>query len=161
MSDDITDPSDEPGSLPAREGSKPRKLVDGDISREIIGAFYDVYNTLGCGYLESVYSKAMEIALRKRGLLVEREVPFDVIFDGQVVGRHRVDMLVERRVVVENKATHSIAEAYRRQLLSYVTGLNRNLGMLLHFGPRAHYYRVLGKRGPNGKTSDQSNPGDP
>ena len=74
-----------------------RKLAEVQTSGEIIGAFYHVYNTLGFGFLESIYARSMEIALRKRGLSVQREVLFDVFFEGECVGTHRADMIVERR----------------------------------------------------------------
>lgn len=120
-----------------------QEFVEGELSREIVGAFYDVYNALGPGFVESIYSRALEIALRDRGLHVEREFTVQVLFRDRQVGVHRIDMLVERRVVVENKATHRLADANLRQLLSYITAANVELGILLHFGPRANFYRVL------------------
>src|SRR5205085_4243801 len=102
-----------------------------EISGKIIGAFFVVYNALGFGFVESIYVRALEIALRNRGLRVEREVSFDVYFEGERVGRHRVDMLVEGRVVVEAKASYILPEAAKRVLLSYVTACNLDLGLLL------------------------------
>ena len=123
-----------------------KEFVEGELSREIIGAFYEVYNALGPGFVESVYSRALEIALGERGLTVEREFTVQVLFRGRQVGVHRIDMFVERRVVVENKATHRVADAHLRQLLSYITAANVELGILLHFGPHATFHRVLGAR---------------
>jgi GxxExxY protein len=99
-------------------GSARRELVEGEISGKIIGAFFLVYNTLGFGFLERVYERAMFVALRNRGVKVERQVIFDVYFEGELVGRHRADLLVERRVVVEVKATHTLPNASKRQLLN-------------------------------------------
>jgi GxxExxY protein len=110
-------------------------LIEEATSGEIIGAFYHVYNILGFGLLESTYARALEISLMKRGLRVEREVPIEVFFEGERVGFHRADMLVERRVIVEIKSCHTVADAHQRQLLNYVTAMNLDLGMLLHFGP--------------------------
>ncbi|HKW10445.1 MAG TPA: GxxExxY protein [Gemmatimonadaceae bacterium] len=132
-------------------------FVEGELSREIVGAFYDVYNALGPGFLESVYSRALEIALRERGLNVKREFPVSVSFRGQQVGVHRLDMFVERRVVVENKATHRLADANMRQLLSYVTAANVKIGILLHFGPHATFRRVLGARKRAKRKNDSIN----
>ena len=135
-----------PDHSEAVRDSSRRPLVEEETSGEIIGAFYHVYNVLGFGFLEGIYKQALEIALRRRGLVVDREVPIKIFFDGECVGLHRADMLVQRRVVVEIKASHTLADASKRQLLNYVTAMNLELGLLLHFGPRASYYRVLGRR---------------
>jgi GxxExxY protein len=129
-----------------RHSSSRRRLIEEEISGKIIGAFFLVYNELGFGFLESVYVRALEVALRRLGLRVEREVTFDIYFAGERVGRHRVDMLVEGRVVVEAKASHTLPDAAKRVLLSYVTACNLELGLLLHFGPTAKHYRVLSRR---------------
>ena len=81
-----------PNSVPP-----PRELIDGETSGKIIGAFFVVYNTLGFGFLESVYERAMYVALRNRGVHVKRQVPFEIYFEGDLVGRHRADLLVEHR----------------------------------------------------------------
>src|SRR5256885_478467 len=140
-------------SLPSSVSPR-QELIEGETSGKIIGAFFVVYNTLGFGFLESVYERAMYVALRNRGVYVERQVAFDIYFEGDLVGRHRADLLIERRVVVEVKATHTLQEGAKRQLLNYVTALDLDLGLLLHFGPRARHYRVLGKRRPNERTSN-------
>jgi len=137
-----------------------KEFVEGELSREIIGAFYEVYNALGPGFVESVYSRALEIALTERGLHVEREFTVQVFFRGRQVGVHRIDMFVERRVVVENKATRRLADAHMRQLLSYVTAANVELGILLHFGPHATFHRVLGIRRRGESESDSGHSGD-
>lgn len=128
------------------DGSPRPEIIEKELSREIVGAFYEVYNALGYGFLESIYAKALEISLRRRGLLVEREVACEIYFAGERVGVHRADIVVERRVIVEIKASHALAAISKRQLLNYVTAFGVRLGILLHFGPRANYYRVLGAR---------------
>lgn len=124
------------------------------MSRQIVGAFYDVYNALGFGFLESIYARALDIALKERGLRVDRELPVEVFFHGRQVEVHRLDMLVDRRVIVEIKSSHKLAEANLRQLLSYVTATNMALGILLHFGPHATFHRVLCGRKRKVNTSD-------
>ena len=81
----------------------PIGLVAEEITREIIGAFFEVRKDLKPGYLESVYRNSLEIAIRDRGLRVEREVGLDVRFRGQVVGTFRADLLVQDTVIVEAK----------------------------------------------------------
>jgi GxxExxY protein len=133
-----------PDPSSGRDATMRVKLVEEATTREIIGAFYEVYNTLGFGFIESIYKRALEIALAKRGLTVEREFPVEIYFDGKQVGLHRIDMLVARRVIVEVKATHALVYADKLQLMNYVTAMNFEVGLLLHFGPRPEFKRVLG-----------------
>jgi GxxExxY protein len=121
-------------------------IVEKELSYKIVGAFFTVYNTLGFGFIESIYVRALELQLKKQGLLVEREHPIAVHFHGNVVGQFRADLLVERRIVVEVKSTERLSDVPKRQLRNYVTALDLELGLLLHFGPRAEYYRVFGRR---------------
>ena len=132
-------------SSEARDPDRP-EIIERDLSREIVGAFYDVYNALGYGFLESIYAKGMEVALRRRGLSVEREVGCEIYFMGERLGVHRADILVERRIVVEVKASQALADINKRQLLNYVTAFGVQLGILLHFGPKPSFDRVLGRR---------------
>jgi GxxExxY protein len=118
-------------------------IVEKELSYAIIGCFFLVYNELGFGFLESVYSRALEVALLEKGLLVQREVPVTVLFHGVVVGQHRIDMLVERRIILEIKSTERLTDVPKRQLRNYLTAFNLELGIILHFGPRAEYHRVL------------------
>jgi GxxExxY protein len=124
-------------------------VVDRHLSHVIVGCFYEVYNELGQGLLESLYARALEIAMRERGLCVDREYPLAVTFRGQQIGFFRVDMLVERRVIVELKSSERIPESAHRQLRSYLNCLGLKLGILLHFGSRPRFYRELGVRKAN------------
>jgi GxxExxY protein len=117
-------------------------MVDDATTRRVIGAFYEVYNTLGCGLPEGVYARALELELRERGLAVAREVPIDVSYKGTVIGVFRADMVVERRVVLELKATPTIGPAERAQLLNYLRGSGLPVGLLLHFGPEPEVRRI-------------------
>lgn len=107
-------------------------LVAGNITREIIGAFFDVYNELGYGFAEGVYQRAMPIALAARGVGVgvEREVPLRVLFRGEPVGDYRADLLVEQRVIVEVKAVERLVAAHDAQLLNYLRATGLQLGLL-------------------------------
>src|SRR5262245_33806497 len=119
------------------------KVIEAELSHQIIGAFFEVYNELGYGYLEAHYSKALDLVLRRRGLAVEREHEVIVMFQGARLGIHRLDMVVERRVVIELKSTERVPEGARRQLRNYLAATGIELGLLLHFGPAAKYYRIL------------------
>jgi GxxExxY protein len=122
-----------------------QSLVHGDLTREIIGGFYEVYNTFGYGFLESVYSRALYLELTSRGLHVQREVPIDVYYKGQRVGKFRVDMLVEYRVVIETKASRWVVQADRDQLLNCLRSSCLEVGLLLHFGPRPRFHRRVAR----------------
>jgi GxxExxY protein len=123
-----------------------RHVLHRDLGYRIINAFFEVYNALGPGFLESVYAKALMVALRKRGIEVAIEVPIQVFFDGHVVGTHRLDMLVEKRVVIELKSTETLPKTALRQTRSYLAAANLELGIILHFGPEAKYHRVIANK---------------
>jgi GxxExxY protein len=135
------------GSDESRGSSHP-VIIEKELSHAIVGCFFEVYSELGYGFVEALYARALEIAMRGRGLRVDREYPAIVTFRGQQIGFHRIDMLVERRVIIELKSTERLAESARRQLRSYVTALGLDLGILLHFGPVPRFHRELGGRRP-------------
>ncbi len=116
-------------------------LVLRDLSDRVIGAFFDTYNELGYGFLESVYENALAVRLGECGLQVERQVPIEVRFHGQVVGQFRADMLVEGRLLIEIKAGSQIAVAHEAQLLNYLKATGIRLGLLFNFGPRPDFRR--------------------
>jgi GxxExxY protein len=127
-------------------------LVEKELTGSIIGAFFYVYNQLGFGFLEKIYSEALARTLRKRGHVVEREVLIPIYFEEEVVGLQRVDMLVDSKVIVENKSTYLLSDADHRQLTSYLSGSEIQVGLLLHFGPKPDFYRVVCTRSPAGST---------
>jgi GxxExxY protein len=106
-----------------------------DITHKIIGVAYQVFNQLGFGFLESVYKKAMLIELSKNDLKVEPERPLQVLYDNQIVGDFFVDLFVEETVVVELKSVESLTKAHEVQLVNYLNGLQKDIGLLINFGP--------------------------
>jgi GxxExxY protein len=107
-----------------------------------IGAFYEVYNILGCGLFEHLYVMALERELRERGHRVGREVAVPVIYKGEILGVQRLDMLVDERLVVEVKSTDELHRGATRQVYNYLRATRLRTGLLLHFGPEARYYRL-------------------
>lgn len=105
-----------------------------DLTGEIIGCAMTVHSTLGPGFLESVYQRALEHELRKRGLHVECEVPIQVVYDGVVVGDYSADMLVEGLIMIENKAIRTLVSAHEAQLVNYLTATGKDIGLLFNFG---------------------------
>jgi GxxExxY protein len=106
-----------------------------DLTRQIIGCAYKVFNTLGFGFLESVYKKAMVIELTKSNLKAEQEKPLKVYYDNQVVGDFYVDLLAEDEIVIELKSVEHLTKAHEVQLVNYLNGLNKEIGLLINFGP--------------------------
>ena len=106
-----------------------------EITHKIIGAAYNVHNQLGFGFLESVYQKAMIIELSKNGLKAETEKPLKVYYDEQVVGDFYIDLFVAETVLVELKSVQKLAKEHEVQLVNYLNGLNKNIGLLINFGP--------------------------
>lgn len=114
-----------------------------ELTEQIIGAFYNVYNELGYGFLEQVYEQALTIALIEPGLRAERQFDVPVWFQGQRIGEYRADLLVEHTVVVELKAAKSIDPAHEAQLLHYLRATEFEVGLLLNFGQRPQLRRLL------------------
>jgi len=106
-----------------------------DITHKIIGAAYKVFNTLGFGFLESVYKKSMLIELTKSGLKVESEKTLKVYYDKQIVGEFYTDLFVEDEIVVELKSVQGLTKDHEVQLVNYLNGLEKDIGLLINFGP--------------------------
>lgn len=119
-----------------------KKLLYADLTQAIIDAFFVVYNKLGFGFLENVYVGALVLELRRRGHSVAREVLVPVFYDGVVVARYRMDLIVDDCVVVEVKSTEVLNPNDQRQLLNYLRATPLEVGLLLHFGPRPKVHRV-------------------
>jgi len=118
-------------------------LTHGDLTGRIINAFYAVYDELGYGFLESVYRGALAYELRERGLALSVEEPVDVWYKGTKIGHYRADIVIERRIVIEVKAAKATDESDRRQLLNYLRATKLEVGLLLHFGPKAAFQRLV------------------
>jgi GxxExxY protein len=118
-------------------------LLEQELTRQIIGGFYTTYDGLGYGFLEPVYRNSLAHVLTRAGLSVESEAIVDVWFDGIRVGHYRADLLVEGRVVVEIKAIERLILANRKQLMNYLRASKLEVGLLLNFGPKAQFERVV------------------
>jgi len=118
-------------------------LLESDLSRSIISAFYTVYNYFGYGLAESVYSGALEYELTRRGHKVERELSVQVRYLDRIVAWQRLDMVVDGQVVVENKAVERLPPYAARQLLNYLRATRYRIGLLLHFGPEPKVRRFV------------------
>ena len=112
------------------------------LTQKIIGVFYEVYNELGTGFLESVYQKSLALALETAGLAVFSRVDIPVWFRGHQVGHFEGDLLVEKCVLLELKATRALDSSHQAQLLNYLRATDIEVGLLLNFGPKPEFKRL-------------------
>lgn len=134
-----------------------RELIEEALTHSVIGAFFEVYNTLGFGFLEHIYVMALQRELIARGHRVAREVGVSVMYKGEELGNQRLDMLVDAKLVVETKSTYELHKAAQRQVYNYLRATGLEVGLLLHFGPEPRFYRLIYRA----KRSDPPNPFNP
>ena len=113
-----------------------------DLTQRIIGVFYDVYNELGRGFLESGYRGAMRLALSQAGMKVECEVPISVEFRGVVIGIFRADLVVNDAVLIELKTTEGLTREHESQTLNYLRATRIEVALLMNFGSSARFKRL-------------------
>jgi GxxExxY protein len=111
--------------------------------RQLSAPFTTVYNELGHGFLESVYRDALAVVLLSKELSVEREKTVQVKFRGQVIGLFRTDLVVQQAVIVELKCARTLDRAHEAQLLNYLKATEFEVGLLLNFGTRPQFRRML------------------
>lgn len=119
------------------------RLIAGELTRSVIGAFFRVYRELGFGYREHIYALALERELAERGHRVSREVAVMVYYRGEPLARQVLDMVVDDTLVVENKAAERLHPAATAQLFGYLCATSLEVGLLLHFGREPKFYRVI------------------
>ena len=119
------------------------ELKHAELTAKTIGVFYDVYNELGYGFLESVYEECMLIALNEANIVARGQVPLPVWFRGCRIGEFRADILVENTVLLEFKAARALDPAREAQLLHYLKSTPTEVGLLLNFGQRPEFRRLL------------------
>jgi GxxExxY protein len=112
-----------------------------DLTRKILEGAFAVHNTLGCGFLEKMYSNALLVEVRNMDLRCEHEVPFKVMYKDVVVGDYCADLIVEKRVLVELKACAGLESVHEAQILNYLKASSIQVGLLLNFGKTKLQYR--------------------
>lgn len=126
-------------------------LLEEELARSIIGAFYTVYRGLGFGFLEHVYAAALDKELSNRGHRVSREVLVPIHYFGDLIAYQGLDMLVDDTVIVELKSSERLPAIAERQLHSYLRSTRLEVGLLLHFGHDPRFKRLI-------YTNDQKHP---
>ena len=109
----------------------------------ILKSFYEVYNELGDGFLESVYENALYIVLTGYGLCVERQKGINVFFRGTIIGDFKTDLIVDKKVIIELKAVRALDSAHEAQLINYLKATNIEVGLLLNFGRKPEFKRFV------------------
>jgi len=118
-------------------------LVLEDLTSQILEACFEIANELGHGFLESVYRKALVVALKQKGLSVQTEVSLRVMFRGQPVGDFCADLIVERQVLVELKALKALLPEHQAQVINYLKATGIEVGLLVNFGtPKIEFKRL-------------------
>jgi GxxExxY protein len=129
-----------------------------EVTEAILGVFYQVYNELGPGFLESVYLNSMAIALAQAGLHVEKEKAIVVRFRNQRVGEFRADLVVNEKVICELKASSALDPVFEAQLLNYLRATEIEVGLLLNFGPEPQPKRLVFDNARKKSVSIRENP---
>jgi GxxExxY protein len=120
-----------------------RELLNA-LMEKVVGGIYEVANTLGAGFLEKVYERALVVELRHRRLAAEARVPVQVIYKGENIGDYYVDVLVEKKLIIELKCVESLINEHMAQTLNYLKATNHHLALLVNFQhPKVEWRRVV------------------
>jgi len=120
------------------------RLLYRQLTYKIIGILYKVHKTLGCGFPEKVYRQAIEMELKKENIPYETEKEFKVKYEGKEIGRFRLDLTIDNKVILELKAVEKIPKVYREQLISQLKAAPYEVGLLVNFGtPKLEYMRIV------------------
>ncbi len=118
-------------------------MIQEELTKQVIGAFYKVYNTLGYGFLEKVYERAMCIELRKYGYKVESQKPVAVYYESENVGDYFADIIVNDSLIIELKAADALCEEHENQLINYLKATEIEIGLLFNFGKEPEFKRKI------------------
>ena len=114
-----------------------------DLTEKIIKVFYKVYNNLGYGFLEKVYENAMMIEFKRKNIPAVSQSAIKVVYESEVIGEYFADILVDNKVIVEIKASKSLAVENEAQLLNYLKATAIEVGLLLNFGLKPDFKRKV------------------
>lgn len=118
-------------------------MLHKEITEKIIKAFFNVYNELGCGFLEKVYENALLNEFEDLGQKAEPQRLIIVKYKGRSVGNYYADFVIEDKVIVELKAAECLQKIHAMQLMNYLKATDLEVGLLLNFGAKAEFQRVI------------------
>ena len=138
-------------------------LFEEELTRSVIGVFFDIHRTFGFGFREHIYVLAMERDLIAKGHRVDREVAAIVYHRGEPLATQTLDMIVDEKLVLEIKATERLPPSAEAQLFGYLCSTELQVGLLLHFGREAKFYRAICENrfkrlGPRSASNTTSSP---
>ena len=114
-----------------------------EITSKIIGAAMKVHSTIGNGFQEVIYQRAMAIEMQKQGLSFQRELELPIYYSGEQIGTRRVDFLVENKIMVELKAIATLEDDHLAQAINYLEAYHLEVGLLINFGTKSLQHRRL------------------
>jgi GxxExxY protein len=120
------------------------KLIYPELSHKIMGCVFEVHKTLEPGFAESIYEEALVYELGLRNIPFKRQETLKVTYKDQVVGLHRLDIIVDDKIVLELKSVSELNDLFKQQLLSYLRASGIKLGILINFGASSvQYIRIV------------------
>ena len=123
------------------------ELKFGEVTEKIIGGAFRVHNTLGCGFQEVIYQRALELEFKAMELVYAREFEMPIYYMDQNIGTRRVDFLVKEKISVELKALTKLEDVHVAQAINYLEAYNLEIGLLINFGSkRLEFHRFTNKK---------------
>ena len=118
-------------------------IIFPDLSYRIMQAVFKVHNQLGPGFLEKIYENALAYEFEIMEIPYTQQPLVDVVYKGQQIGTHRLDLIIDNKIILELKASSELADIHKQQLHSYLKATNLQLGILINFGtPRVQSIRI-------------------
>ncbi|MBX2899703.1 MAG: GxxExxY protein [Cyclobacteriaceae bacterium] len=130
-----------------------------DVTHKIIGCAMKVHSTLGNGFQEVIYQRALAIEMEKQGLNFQREMEMTIFYEGIDIGTRRVDFFVEENIMVELKALIKLEDVHLAQAMNYCQAYHLPIGLLINFGSKSlEFKRVYNLTHPENKEYAKNNP---
>jgi GxxExxY protein len=130
-----------------------------ELTHKIIGCAMKVHSTLGNGFQEVIYQRALAIEFQKQGVAFQREMAMTIYYEGEDIGTRRVDFFAEQNIMVELKAIIKLEEVHLAQAMNYCQAYNLPIGLLINFGAKSlEFKRVYNVNHPENKDYIKNNP---
>ncbi len=130
-----------------------------ELTHKIIGCAMKVHSTLGNGFQEVIYQRALAIEFQKQGISYQREMEMTIYYEGEDIGTRRVDFFVEENIMVELKAVINLEDEHLAQAMNYCQAYNMPIGLLINFGSKSlTFKRVYNVNHPENKDYIKQNP---
>lgn len=120
-----------------------------NLTYKVIGLAYKIHNTLGAGFIESVYENSLKIELEKIGVSALQQEELDVFYEGELVGHFKPDLWIPNTLIIEVKALRALSQAHEVQLVNYLTATGIDNGLLINFGSSVEVKRSFGSSSRN------------